>query len=96
MPRLIWTPRALGDLARVGRFLSGHDPAAARRAIRAVRAGMRLMEAHPGAGRAADGMAPEFRERWVSFGSGGYVVLYQLRKGAVLVLAVRHGREVGF
>ena len=96
MPALVWTPRALADLTRLHRFLAERNPDAARRAIRAIREGMRLLETHPEAGRPAKGMAPEFRERWIPFGSGGYLALYRLDGPRVVVLAVRHGRELGF
>ena len=96
MPSLIWTPRALADLARLHRFLVKKDPDAARRAVCAIREGMRLLETHPEAGRPAEGMDPEFRERWIAFGSGGYLALYRLDGLRVVVLAVRHGRELGF
>jgi len=96
VPALIWTPRALADLDRLHRFLAGHDREAARRAVRAIREGMRLIEAHPEAGRPVEGLDPAFRERWIAFGGGGYLVLYRLAGARVVVLAVRHGRELGF
>ncbi len=57
---------------------------------------MRLLEAHPEAGRPAEGMDPDFRERWISFGRSGYVALYRLDGSRVVILAVRHGKELGF
>ena len=96
MPALIWTPRALADLERLHRFLAARDRDAARRAVRAVREGMRLIPAHPEAGRPVEGMDPEFRERWIAFGSGGYLALYRLDGPRVVVLALRHGRELGY
>ena len=96
MKRLVWTPRALADLDRLHRFLAGRDRDAARRAVRVIREGMRLIEAHPEAGRPAEGMDPEFRERWIAFGRSGYLALYRLDGSRVVVLAVRHGRELGY
>jgi plasmid stabilization system protein ParE len=40
LARLIWTSRALRDIARLHRFLAPKDPNAARRAIRAIRQGV--------------------------------------------------------
>jgi plasmid stabilization system protein ParE len=94
--RPVWTPRALADLDPLHRFLAERDRDAARRAVRAMRAGMRLIEAHPEAGRPVDGMDPEFRERWIAFGRSGYLALYRLDGQRVVVLAVRHGRELGY
>ncbi len=96
MPSLIWTPRALADLARLHRFLAPKNPDAARRALRAIRDGLRLLEAHPEAGRPTEGMEPAFREWWIAFGGSGYLALYRLDGARVVVLAVRHGRELGF
>lgn len=96
MPGLIWSPRALADLGRLHRFLADRDPEAARRAVRAIREGMRLVEAHPAAGRPAEGLDdPAFRERWIAFGGSGYLALYRLDDTRAVVLAVRHGRELG-
>jgi plasmid stabilization system protein ParE len=96
VPSLIWSPRALRDLDRLHRFLAAHDPGAARRAIGAIRAGMRPIAAFPEAGRPAEGVDPALRERWIAFGSSGYRVLYRSEGAQVVVLAVRHGREFGF
>lgn len=96
MPSLTWTPpRALADLARLHRFLVERNPEAARRAVRAICGGLRLLEAHPEAVRPAEGMDPPFREWWIAFG-GGYLALCRLDGSHVVVLAVRHGRELGF
>ena len=96
MPTLAWTPRALADLARLHRFLVERNPGATRRAVRAIREGLRLLEVYPEAGRPMEGMEPEFRERWIAFGDSGYLALYRLDGPRVVVLAMRHGRELGF
>lgn len=96
MPSLVWTPRALADLGRLHRFLVERNPDAAFRAVRAIREGLRLLGTQPEAGRPAEGMEPEFRERWIAFGGSGYLALYRLDGARVVVLAVRHGRELGF
>ena len=42
-------------------------------------------------------MDPAFRERWIPFGGSGYLVLYRPDgPPRVVILAVRHGRELGF
>ena len=57
---------------------------------------MRLIEGHPEAGRPVEGMEPAFRERWIAFGGAGCLALYRLEGVRVVVLAVRHGRELGY
>jgi len=91
VPALVWTPRALADLTRLHCFLAERNPA-----VRTIREGIRLLETHLEAGRPAEGMDPEFRERWITFGSGGYLALYRLDGPRVVILAVRHGKELGF
>lgn len=96
MPRLIWAPAAVGDLARLRRFLLVRNPDAARWAMAAIQMGINLVGEHPEAGRPMVGMAPEFRELVIGFGAGAYVALYHFDGGDVVILAVRHGREAGY
>lgn len=96
MPRLIWSPQALGDVARLHAFLAPKSREAARRAAATIRRGVRLLAEHPEAGRPVDDMPGEFREWLIDFGAGGYVVLYRYDGGGVVILAVRHGREAGY
>lgn len=93
MPRLIWSPPALRDVDRLHRFLAAKNPPAAQRAIKAIRRGVRLLADHPQAGRPAFDMPLEFREWPITFGTDGYVALYRQDSEAVVILAVRHGRE---
>jgi plasmid stabilization system protein ParE len=96
MTRLVWAPAALRDLARLHAFLRPDNPDAARRAISAIRQGVRLLGEHPEAGRLVEEMEIEFREWPISFGSAGYLVLYRFDRGEVVLLSVRHGREAGY
>ena len=93
---LVWSPRALQDLERLHAFLAAKDRAAARRAVLAIREGVKVLRANPGIGRPAEGMGPEFREWPIPFGAGGYLTLYRADGPRVVVLAVRHGRELGY
>ena len=96
MPRLSWTPAALHDVARLRAFLIPKNPDAARRAVAAIRQGVKLLRDHPEAGRPLEAMPNEFREWPVGFGSGGYVTLYHFDGAEVVIVAVRHGRESGY
>jgi plasmid stabilization system protein ParE len=96
MARLIWTPPALHDIARLHRFLASKNPDPARRAVRAIRQGVKTLAIHPEIGRPVDEMPPEFRERFVPFGQSGYLALYRYDGKTVAILAVRHGREAGY
>ncbi len=96
MPRLIWTPPALADVQRLFRFLVTKDEIAARRAIKAIRTGVKILAHQPGAGRPVEDMDPEFREWTIDFGSSGYIALYRFDGETAAILAVRHQKEVGY
>ena len=96
MPRVIWTPAALGDVERLHDFLKVKNPLAARRAVHAIREGLNLLAEQPQVGRPVENMEPEFREWLISFGDSGYVALYHFDGEDAVILAVRHQREAGY
>jgi plasmid stabilization system protein ParE len=96
MPRLIWTPSALLDVQRLYRFLVVKNPDAARRAVKAIRQGVKVLEQQPKVGRPVEDMDNEFRDWIIDFGDSGYVARYRVDPQFVYVLAVRHQKEVGF
>lgn len=96
MPRLIWSPSALEDVQRLYRFLAPKDKAAARRAIKAIRAGVKILSHQPEVGRPVEDMEPEFREWFIDFGSSGYIVIYRFNGETATILAVRHQKEAGY
>ncbi len=96
MPRVIWTPPALRDIARLRGFLASKNRDAARRAIREIRRSVKALATHPEIGRPMAEMPPEFREWFIKFGDGGYVALYHYDGALIAILAVRHGREAGY
>ena len=96
MPRLIWSPAALLDVQRLYRFLAPQNLDAAKRAARAIRQGLKVLEKQPGMGRPVEEMNDEFRDWIIDFGDSGYVARYRVDHDAVTILAVRHQKEVGF
>ena len=96
MPRLIWTPSALLDVQRLYRFLVVKNPDAARRAVKAIRQGVKVLEQQPKVGRPVEEMDNEYRDWIIDFGDSGYVARYRVDPQFVSVLAVRHEKEVGF
>jgi plasmid stabilization system protein ParE len=93
MPRLKWTQPALLDVRRLHDFLAPKNRAAAKRAVKAIRQGIKALGKHPEIGRPVEDMPTEFREWVIEFGHGAYVALYHYDGKEVVVLAVRHGRE---
>lgn len=96
MSRLIWSRQVLLDVQRLYRFLASKNIDAARRAVSAVRQGVRVLAYQSRIGRPVDDMPDEFREWMIDFGDSGYLVRYRIGSDAITILAVRHQREVGF
>jgi plasmid stabilization system protein ParE len=96
MPRVIWTPQALQDVARLHRFLAPKNRDAARRAVRAIRESAKVLGSRPEIGRPASEMPAGFRERVIPFGDSAYLALYRYDGEIVTILAVRHAREAGY
>ena len=96
MPRLIWSPSALADVQRLYRFLARNNIDAARRAVKSIREGVKVLVLQPGIGRPAEDMEPEYREWIIDFGGSGYVALYRYEADTAVILAVRHQPEAGY
>lgn len=92
--RVRYTRTARDDLRRLYGFLLERDIAAAERALAAIDKAMELLRLFPFTCRKADPDNPLLRELLVSFGTSGYVVLYDIGNDqTVTILAVRHQRE---
>ena len=96
MPRLRWTPQSIRDIVRIYDFLSPKSRDAAKRAVKTIRQGLKLLGKFPEMGRPVEELPEEFRERVIDFVSGAYVVLYRYDGNEVVILAIRHGREAGY
>jgi plasmid stabilization system protein ParE len=96
MPRLKWAQPALLDVARLHDFLAPKSRDAAKRAVKAIRQGIKSLSKHPEMGRPVEEMLPEFREWVIEFGHGAYIALYHYDGKEIVILAVRHGREAGY
>jgi plasmid stabilization system protein ParE len=96
VPRLIWSPPALRDVQRLYRFLAPKNVDAAKRAVKAIREGVKILGVQPGMGRPAQDMEPAYREWMIDFGDSGYVALYRYDSRTAVILAVRHQRELDY
>ena len=93
MATLRFAPEALEDLERLARFLRDSDPHAASETIPMILDGLRVLASHPLIGRP---IAASRRELLLFRGRTGYLAQYAFRlaQDEVVVLAVRHQREV--
>ncbi|MDP1612079.1 MAG: type II toxin-antitoxin system RelE/ParE family toxin [Sulfuritalea sp.] len=96
MPRIVWSDNALRGVQRHYRFLAVKNIAAARRAAKAIRDGVKILAEHPRIGRPIADMDEAFRDWIIDFGDSGYVVRYRITNDGVMILAVRHQKEAGF
>lgn len=96
MSRVIWSPAALLDVQRLYRFLAPQNIDAAKQAVKALRKGVKVLQLQSGIGRPIDDMPEEFREWIIDFGDSGYVARYRIDSEVVMILAVRHQKEVGY
>jgi plasmid stabilization system protein ParE len=96
MPRVIWSPAALLDVQRLYRFLAPQNIDAAKQAVKALRQGVKVLQLQPGIGRPIDDRPEELREWIIDFGDSGYIARYRIDSEVVMILALRHQKEVGY
>ncbi|SPB16286.1 plasmid stabilization system protein [Caballeronia novacaledonica] len=89
-----YTRAARDDLIRLFQFQLERDLQVAERAVEAIREGIGVLKNFPFTCRKADEKNPFLRELLVSFGTSGYVVLFEIDDDtAVSILAIRHQLE---
>lgn len=95
--RVRYTRTAREDLLRLYTFMMEHDAVAAKRALKVIDKSVELLRTFPFSCRKADLDNPFLRELLVSFGTSGYVALYEIDDDrTVTILAIRHQREDDF
>jgi plasmid stabilization system protein ParE len=92
---VVYSRHAFADLERLADFLAKDAPRVCVAAIDVIRDGIEVLERHPLVGRPCE---EGLRELLISYGKSGYVALYshEQLQDVVLVLAIRHQREVGY
>ena len=95
MAELIYSGQALTDLDRLTDFLLEADPASAPETTSLILEAVEVLANHPLIGRPAE---EGLRELLISRGKSGYVALYSYEEAedVVLILTIRHQREVGY
>ncbi len=96
MPQVIYAPGAIRDLQRLREFLRPKNPLAAKRAADTIIKALQVLGLQPQIGRPVEDMPDQFREWIIDFGDSGYVARYRFDGEAVIILAVRHQKEVGY
>lgn len=96
MSQVILSPAALRDLQRLHEFLHSKSPVVAQRAAQTIRSALAQLGQQPAMGRPVEGLPEAFREWVIPFGDSGYLARYRIEPDVIVVLAVRHQREVGY
>lgn len=96
MPQVIFSPTAIRDLQRLRDFLRLKNPDAAKRAAETIRQSLRILGVQPRIGRPVENLPNEYHEWLIDFGDSGYVARYRVDADTVMILAVRHQKEVGY
>jgi addiction module RelE/StbE family toxin len=95
LAHLIYSRDALADLDRLADFLRASDPHAAHATAKLIVEAINILAHHPLIGRPAE---DDFRELVISRGRSGYLALYKYEEAhdTILIVSVRHQREVGY
>lgn len=88
--RIIWTSKALGDLARLHEFLAPVNKAAAARAVQNLVKAPATLTSNPRIGEKLDEFLPrEVRRIFIA----NYEMRYEINRDAIYILRVWHTRE---
>lgn len=94
MPQVRYGPGAIRDLQRLREFLRSKSPGLAQRAAETIISAVQVLGLQPQIGRPVDEMPDEYREWVIDFGDSGYVARYRFDGEVVVILAVRHQKEL--
>ena len=94
MATVSWSTGAIGDLQRLYRFLAKTNLVAASRSIATIRKSVERLERFPQGGRPARKEDARIRDWIIPFGKSGYIARYLYEGETVVILLVRHQREL--
>ncbi len=95
MRELVWRESAVNDLARLREFIAEKNPDAAARAAKAITQAAQLIIERPSIGKPVTDI-PDYRDLFIRFGAGGYVLRYRVHLDIVYAVYLRHYRELDF
>lgn len=95
MRELIWLDSAINDLTRLRQFIADKNPEAAARAAKTIIENTQLILEQPFIGKPVID-PPEYRDHYVRFGAGGYILRYRIHLDDVYIVHLRHYRETCF
>jgi plasmid stabilization system protein ParE len=93
--RIEWLQTAIYDLQRLREFILPHNPEAAQRAFKTIKAAVAPLATNPRFGKPVEDLSG-YHDLIIPFGASGYVLRYHLQGDTIFVIAVKHGKEAGF
>jgi toxin ParE1/3/4 len=88
---VIWSRRAIADVASIERYVARHNPDAAARLVDRILSSVKVLTEFPLIGR--EGRAPNSRELVIADTS--YIVAYRIHdERGIEILTVRHGARL--
>jgi toxin ParE1/3/4 len=87
--RIVWTPRALRELAAARAYIARDNSVAASRQIERIFAAVATLVRFPEIGRPGR----RARTRELVVGRTPFIAAYRLRGNAIEIIAVLHGRQ---
>jgi plasmid stabilization system protein ParE len=92
---IVWLPEAAKDMARLRAFILKKNPSAAVRAASRIKEAAQVLRDNSEAGKPVEEFLP-FRDLFIPFGSGNYIIRYREELNYVVIVRVRHSKEEGF
>ncbi|PCI63559.1 MAG: plasmid stabilization system [Gammaproteobacteria bacterium] len=90
--KVVWLPDAVKDVMRLREFIQDKNPSAAQRAASKIKEGVSILMSHPESGRPVDSLSI-FREIFIPFGTGNYILRYREDNLVIVVVRVWHSKE---
>ena len=88
--RVVWSPRAISDVDKIGLFISADSPSYANAVVRRIITLARTLAQFPRSGR----KVPEFDDEQIrELIAYSYRIIYIVEQTEVLVAAVIHGKR---
>lgn len=91
MRKIIFLPEANLDIERLFDFLSDKNLPAAEKALAKIKKQTRQLTKTPFIGKQLNNTS--YRELYIPFGGGAYVLRYVVDENNVVIIRVWHGRE---
>ncbi len=89
--KLIWSPLAVERVSEIAKYIAQDKPAAAEKWVDSIFNKVERLTEFPESGR----VVPEINNKtFREIISGNYRIIYKLEKTKILILTVRHGKQI--